>query len=90
MKPCFSESCGCGFRGEDYYARISDNRGREVDRMQTREVGMTYLTIELNACDTLKDLHRVLVEKMNSILAKDELFTKDDPRVSYVKELILK
>ena len=64
-KLIIGESCGCGFRGEDYYARISDNRGREVDRMQTREVGMTYLTIELNACDTLKDLHRVLVEKMN-------------------------
>ena len=31
-----------------------------------------------------------LVEKMNSILARDGLFTKDDPRVSYVKELILK
>ena len=26
---------------------------------------MTYLTIELNACDDLKELHRVLVRKMN-------------------------
>ena len=64
-KLILGESCGCGSRGENYYAEISENRGREVDRMGNREVGMTYLTIELNACDDLKDLHRVLVEKMD-------------------------
>ena len=61
----FGESCGCGYRGDDYYVRISAERSRQLDEMTTREVGMTYLTIELNACDDLKDLHRVLVEKMN-------------------------
>ena len=59
------ESCGCGYRGEDYYERISTERGRQVDIMNTREVGMTYFTIEMNACDDLKDLHRVLVDKMD-------------------------
>lgn len=34
-----------------------------------------------------KDL---LVEKMNDILLKDRLFTKDDPGAGLVKELILK
>ena len=62
-KLILGESCGCGYRGDDYYARISEERGHEVDRMNTREVGMTYFTIEMNACDDLKDLHRVLVEK---------------------------
>ncbi len=61
----FGESCGCGCRGDDYYVKISAQRGRQVDIMNTREVGMTYLTIEMNACDDLKDLHRVLVDKMN-------------------------
>ena len=58
------ESCGCGGRGEDFYVRTSIERAGKVDEMASREVSMTYLTIELNACDDLKDLHRVLVEKM--------------------------
>ena len=57
------ESCGCGRRGEDYYVELSDSRNRMVDSMNVREVAMTYLTIELSACDDLKDLHEVLVRK---------------------------
>ena len=63
-KLIIGESCGCGYRGEMFYVDISVERGKMVDQMGNREVGMTYLTIELNACDDLKDLHRVLVEKM--------------------------
>lgn len=58
------ESCGCGYRGDMFYVNISVERGIQVDQMNSREVAMTYLTIELNACDDLKDLHRVLVDKM--------------------------
>ena len=32
----------------------------------------------------------VLIEKINALLAQDELFTRDDARVGIVKELILK
>ena len=59
------ESCGCGQRGEEYYIQLSDSRNRMVDSMNVREVAMTYLTIELSACDDLKDLHEVLVRKMD-------------------------
>jgi diguanylate cyclase (GGDEF)-like protein len=59
------ESCGCGHRGDDYYIRICDERNHMVDSMNVREVSMTYLTIETNACDDLKDLHQVLVDKMD-------------------------
>ena len=59
------ESCGCGHRGEDYYVRLSEQRSRDVDNMSVREVAMTYLTIELTACDDLNELHQVLVRKMN-------------------------
>ena len=62
-KLILGESCGCGCREDDYYVQISTQRGRQVDMMNMREVGMTYLTIEMNACDDLKDLHRVLVDK---------------------------
>ena len=64
-KLILGESCGCGDRGDDYYLRISSERGRQVDSLTTREVGMTYFTIEMNACDDLNDLHRVLVSKMD-------------------------
>ena len=64
-KLIIGESCGCGYRGDDYYVGISEMRGRQVDTMNTREVGMTYFTIEMSACDDLKDLHRVLVDKMD-------------------------
>ena len=58
------ESCGCGYRGDEYYKDLCVDRNNQVDLMNTREVAMTYLTIELNACDDLKDVHRVLVDKM--------------------------
>jgi len=64
-KLVLGESCGCGYRGDDYYVHLSEERGEALDRSNTREVGMTYFTIEMNACDDLKDLHRVLVDKMN-------------------------
>ena len=64
-KMIIGESCGCGKRGEDYYVQLSDSRNRMVDNMNVREVAMTYLTIELSACDDLKDLHEVLVRKMD-------------------------
>ena len=64
-KLILGESCGCCKRPEDYYIQISSERGRQVDIMNSREVGMTYLTIEMNACDDLKDLHNVLVSKMD-------------------------
>ena len=63
-KLIIGESCGCGYRGDMFYVDISVDRGKQVDQMNSREVAMTYLTIELNACDDLKDLHRVLVNKM--------------------------
>ena len=57
------ESCGCGYRGNDYYMKLSDIQMSQLSMMTSREVGMTYLTIELNACDDLNELHRVLVDK---------------------------
>ena len=53
--------------------------------------GRLYITLSSSVVrNQLSFQAEALVEKMNSILAGDGLFTKDDPRVSYVKELILK
>ena len=62
-KLVLGESCGCGHRDEAYYRKSTRKLSRQVNGMNAREVSMTYLTIELSACDDLKELHRVLVKK---------------------------
>ena len=64
-KLVIGESCGCGDRGDDYYLRVATDKNRQLDGMTTREVGMTYLTIELSACEDLQEMHRVFVDKMS-------------------------
>lgn len=73
-KLILGESCGCGYRGDDYYALISEERSKQVNALGNREVGMTYFTIEMNACDDLNDLHRVLVDKKDDTPAVRDFY----------------
>ena len=53
--------------------------------------GKLYITLNSSVVrNHLSFQSAALVDRMNSILSRDELFIKDDPRVSYVKELILR
>jgi hypothetical protein len=53
--------------------------------------GRLYITLSSSVVrNQLSFQSQALVEKMNAILSKDELFARDDARVSFVKELILK
>lgn len=53
--------------------------------------GKLYITLSSSVVRNRLSFQKdALVEGINSILARDELFIKDDPRVSYVRELILK
>ena len=53
--------------------------------------GKLYITLGSSVIRSQLYFQRdVLVEKMNAFLAKDDLFTGEDPTVGYVKELILK
>lgn len=53
--------------------------------------GKLYITLGSSVIRSQLYFQRdVLVEKMNAFLAKDGLFTGEDPTVGYVKELILK
>lgn len=53
--------------------------------------GRLYITLSSSVVrNQLSFQSAALVEKINSILSRDDLFLKDDPRVSYVNELILK
>lgn len=53
--------------------------------------GKLYVTLNSSVVRNQLSFQRdALVEKMNEILSHDELFARDDERVSYIKELILK
>ena len=53
--------------------------------------GRLYITLSSSVVrNQLSFQSDALIEKMNAILSKDELFARDDTRVFYVKELILK
>ena len=53
--------------------------------------GKLYITLDSSVIRSQLYFQRdVLVEKMNAFLAQDELFTTEDAKVDYIKELILK
>lgn len=53
--------------------------------------GRLYVTLNSSVIRNQLSFQKdALVEKINEILSKDDLFTKDDDRVSFVRELILK
>ena len=53
--------------------------------------GILYITLNSSVIRSQLNIQRqFLLEKMNAILAGDELFTRDEPLVGFVKELRLK
>lgn len=53
--------------------------------------GKLYITITSSVARSQLQFQKdVLIEKINAILSQDELFTKDDKLVGYVKQLIIK
>ncbi len=53
--------------------------------------GKLYVTLNSSVVRNQLSFQKdALIEKMNSMLAENELFSKDDSRVTFVKELILK
>jgi len=53
--------------------------------------GRLYITLDSSMLRNRLSFQKdELVAQINSYLSRDELFIKDDPRVSFVKELILK
>ncbi|MBR6184013.1 Protein of unknown function [Bacteroidales bacterium WCE2004] len=64
--------------------------GRYTVRRFFRD-GRLYITVDSSVVRSQLSFQRdVLIEKINALLAQDELFTRDDARVGIVKELILK
>lgn len=64
--------------------------GRYTVRRFFRD-GRLYITVDSSVVRSQLSFQRnTLIEKMNALLAQDELFTRDDPRTGIVQELILK
>lgn len=53
--------------------------------------GKLYITVNSSVvCSQLQFQREALVEKMNEILRRDELFIQDNSKVGFVKELVIK
>ena len=53
--------------------------------------GKLYITVDSSVVRSQLSFQRQeLVDKINALLAQDDLFTRDDGRVGFVQELILK
>ena len=64
--------------------------GRYTVRRFFRD-GRLYITVDSSVVRSQLSFQRdTLIEKINALLAQDELFIRDDARVGIVKELILK
>ena len=64
--------------------------GRYTVRRFFRD-GKLYITVDSSVVRSQLSFQRdALLEKINALLAQDELFTRDDPRAGCVKELVLK
>ena len=64
--------------------------GRYTVRRYFRD-GKLYITVDSSVVRSQLSFQRqALVEKMNALLAGDEMFTRDDARTGFVQELILK
>ena len=64
--------------------------GRYTVRRFFRD-GKLYITVDSSVVRSQLSFQRdALLEKINALLAQDELFTCDDPRAGCIKELILK
>lgn len=53
--------------------------------------GKLYITVDSSVVRSQLSFQRQeLIDKINALLAQDDLFTRDDGRVGFVQELILK
>ncbi len=53
--------------------------------------GKLYITLNSSVVRSqLAPRKELLIEKMNAMLADDEFFTRDDPNVSWIQDIILK
>lgn len=68
------ESCGCNRQSPETVRNISINNSRHISAISQREISQTYLAIELNACDSLMDMHDVLLQKSADIPTQRDFY----------------
>ena len=62
-KLVLGESCGCGKRSADYFRDVSRRTTALLELEDDQDRIMNCLSIDLGACDDLKELHEVLISK---------------------------
>lgn len=57
------ESCGCGKRSPEYFREVSRRTTALLEQEDDQDRIMNCLSIDLGACDDLKELHEVMINK---------------------------
>ncbi len=73
-KLVLGESCGCMQRDIDILQRAGVASALRATELASREISMTYLTIELSGCEDLRDVHEVLVRKRRDTLIRRDFY----------------
>ena len=68
------QSCGCFHPNETYLNQYIARNVHTRDREQDQQIKTTYLNIDLSACDTFEDLHRVLVHHMGKLAGLQDFY----------------
>ena len=55
------ESCGCGKRHRNYFRRVSEHMTHLLELENDQDAMMNNMSIDLGACDDLKELHEVMI-----------------------------
>ena len=62
-KLVLGESCGCGKRDEGYFRRVTENAMALLEAENDQDAAMNNMSIDLGACDDLKEMHQVLIHR---------------------------
>ena len=57
------ESCGCGRRHPDYFRQVCAHATHLLELENDQDAMMNNLSIDLGACDDLKELHEVMISQ---------------------------
>lgn len=61
------ESCGCAVQEKEKEREIIMQLKNRIDAINSREISQTYFSTLLNSCNTLEDMHDVILEKLPDV-----------------------
>ena len=63
----FGESCGCGKRSEAFFRQLVNSSMQQLEVANHQDTKMNNMTIDLGACEDLREMHSVLTSSRTNI-----------------------